>query len=165
MPSAKPEIVPRLSDEEMAELDEQERRLEAWHLSITGHSQRAIGKMFGVGPTTIGRWLDQVGVDRRTRAENIELETERIIGTLEAVAMKSWQVAEELSGSDKVNSMAIPSHLKNVIEAAREIARLRGIEPTRRSEQPGFKATEVIVRIGGTRDSPPIDVTAREIAS
>lgn len=161
MPSAKPEIVPALSQEELDDLDSEAKRLEAWHLHITGHSLSAIGRMFDVGPTTIGRWIDKVGVERRSRAENIELETERIIALLETAAMDSYKAFGQVMSFNE-QSMAAPSHMKNVMEAAIQIARLRGIAPTVR-ESAGVKATEVVVRIGGTRDSPPIDVTAREI--
>ena len=154
----RPELVP-LSSEELADLDIEEKRMEAWHLSITGHSQAAISRQFGVNRITVARWLDIVGIERRSRAENIERETERIIGTLEAVAGESWR-RSRLAGE---NSMAGPSHLKNVIEAAKEIARLRGIEPTKRSEGT-TRTTEVIVRIGGRAGEDPqfIDVGVRD---
>lgn len=155
------ELVP-LTDEEIAELDVEEKRLEAWHLSTAEHfSMAKIARRFGVGPSTIGRWLDEVAKDRRSRAENIERETERLIAMHEAVAAKSWELAVT-SSEMSPTTMAAPSHLKNVTEAAKEIARLRGIEGTRR-ESGGRTVTEVIVHIGGVASRPPvIDATSTD---
>lgn len=165
MPSARPVPVPTLTQEEIDELGTDEKRLEAWHMSVVlGHSQVAIGKVLGVGPTTVGRWLDVVGAERRSRAENIERETERIIGTLEAALVDSYDAFRD-SRAHSPTTMAAPSHMKNVMEAAKEIARLRGIEPTRKSSG-GIHATEVIVNIGGIAPgSTPISVTTRELSA
>lgn len=164
MPAKKPELVP-LSSEQLAEMEPDEKHLEAWHLSITGHSQREIGKRFGVGPSQIGRWLDEVGIERRTRSENIERETERIIGLLEAVAVDSYRRAEAVASTNPA-SMVGPSHMKNVLDSVKEIARLRGIEPTTKgSGGSSIRTTEVIVRIGGRPGDPPVefvDVGVRE---
>ena len=157
MPGERRAELEPLSTYELEQLSDEEKRDEAWLLSVQGWSMAKIGRRFGVGPTSVGRWLDRVGQDRRSRAENIERETERIIGVLEAVAAKSWELADRDAGP---GSMAPASHLKNVIESAKEIARLRGIEGTRR-DSGGIKVTEVIVNIGGAADRPPvIDVTA-----
>lgn len=165
MPSKKPELVPALTPEELEELGTDEKRIEAWHYAATGHSMAAIGRIFGVGPTTVGRWLDKVGAERRDRADNIERETERIIGILEAAAVDSYDAFRK-SMEHSVTTMAAPSHMKNVMEAAKEIARLRGIEPTRKRDGGGIHATEVIVNIGGVNPgSAPISVTTREISA
>lgn len=166
MPAKKPELVP-LSPDVLEALQHEEKQLEAWHLSITGHSQAEIGRRFGVAASTVGRWLDQVGIERRSRAENIDRETERIIGMLEAAAGESWQRAQRAGDS----SMAGPSHMKNFIESAKEIARLRGIEPTRGGKEGGAGRVEVVVNIGGGRtpvvalEDGAIDVEARELSA
>ena len=161
MPGERRAELEPLSTYELEQLSDEEKRDEAWLLSVQGWSMAKIGRRFGVGPTSVGRWLDRVGQDRRSRAENIERETERIIAMHEAVAAKSWELADAAAEHSPTN-MAAPSHLKNVIESAKEIARLRGIEGTRR-DSGGIKVTEVIVNIGGAADRPPvIDVVATE---
>lgn len=158
MPAKRPELVPALTKEELEQLDFDERRLEAWHLVATGQSHAAAGRALGVGATTISRWVEQVALDRRSRSDRIEMETERIIGTFEAVLAESWVMAHKSSE----NSMAGPSHMKNVLEAAKEIARLQGIGPTKAEIASGPRSTEVIVRIGGGRELPQVDVGVRE---
>lgn len=165
MPSAKPVPVPALSAEEIEELDQENKRLEAWYLSATGASQAAIARVFGVTPSTVGRWLDKVGAERRSRAENIERETERILGMLEAAAADSYAAFRQVRESAPA-SMAGPSHMKNFLEAVKEMARLRGIEPTTNAGAAGPKVTQVVVRIGGVppgSTTPAIDVGAEVV--
>jgi transposase-like protein len=149
-----------LTEAEIEQADADDRHAEAWYLCNTGWSQRKVAERFGVTPTTIRNWLDRYAKERRTRAEDVEYETERLIGQMEAVASKAW----ESHGRLPDNSMAGPSYLKTVIEAVQVIARLRGIDGLKK-EASGTRSTTVVVRFGGgvpSRRDDVIDVGVLE---
>ena len=114
-------------------------------LLTTGMSQRDVAKHFEVSTTTIRKWTDAWGRSRRSRADDIELEREKMIGQMEAVANRAWTGVNSVAA----NSMTGPSYLKTIIEAAQVIIKLRGLDlPVTR--EGGGRQTTVVVRFGGT---------------
>jgi len=143
------ELVP-LSEVEVEEADQTERRAEAWYLSMTGNTQTAIAKRMGVTRQTIGTWLETEAKRRRGRVANIDAEAERLIGQMEAAVVESWRALQRVqSDESNKNAMVGPQYLRLVLDGAKEIARLRGID-SGTSTRGASKTTEVVVRIGGT---------------
>jgi len=148
------QLVP-LAQDKLAELGPEDKRAEAWYLSVTGRTQLEIAAHFGVAPGTIQRWLKQAALERRQRAENVDEEAERIIGTIEAVATEAWKRHE----ASDVDGLSGPNYLRLVLDSMKEIARLRGIDQAI-STGGSAGTTTLRVRIGG-RDisgTPVIDV-------
>jgi len=134
-----------MADDELADATDDDRKAEAWLLVSTGTSQRQVAERFQVSPTTIRKWTESYARARLSRPELVEIERERMIGQMEAVASKAWE------GFNGVlpNSMTAPSYLKTIIEAAGVIIKLRGLDvPAERNT--GGRETRVIVSFGGT---------------
>lgn len=133
-----------MADDELPDATDDDRKAEAWLLVSTGTSQRQVAERFQVSPSTIRKWTDSYAKARMSRPELVEIEREKMIGQMEAVAHKAWQSLNEVAP----NSMTGPSYLKTVIEAAQVIIKLRGLDvPAERTT--GGRETRVIVSFGG----------------
>ena len=134
-----------MTDDELPDATDDDRKAEAWLLVSTGTSQRQVAERLGLSTTTIRKWTDSYARARLSRADLVDIERERMIGQMEAVAGKAW----EGFGSVLPNSMTAPSYLKTIIEAAQVIIKLRGLDvPAER--QGGGRETKIVVSFGGT---------------
>ncbi len=141
----------------LADATREERQAEAWYLNSIGHSTREIAGAMGASLAQVRTWIRKEGQSRRSHLENIDEQVDRLVGALEGVVLDAWGSKRRLPD----NSMAGPQYLKTVIDAVREIARLRGLDAPRGPMQ--SKKTEVVVRIGGEGTIPgAIDVGVRE---
>jgi len=149
-------------DLEMAGLEE--RRMEAWRLYSSGHTQISIAKKLGLSRATIQKYLSVEAKLRLSRLENSEEELEKIIGQLEAILGRSWKAHRDAFGAGP-SSLAASNYLRLCLDSAREIARLRGFDSlVARRGDTGPSRTEIVVRIGGTEDfAPAVTVGARFI--
>ena len=134
-----------MADDELPDATDDDRKAEAWLLVSTGTSQRQVAERFGVSSTTIRKWTESYARARLSRPELVEIERERMIGQMEAVAQKAWGGFENVAP----NSMTAPSYLKTIIEAAQVIIKLRGLDVAPERAQ-GGRETRVIVSFGGT---------------
>ena len=111
-------------------------------MRAVGASKREIAKKFGVSIPTLDKWLDQEAATRFQRSTNRELAMEEIIGTVEGVIASAW---ESYNSVTNPNSLAAPNYLRTILDAAREVARLRGLD--RSTEAPQRKIS-VAISIG-----------------
>ena len=133
-----------MAEVELPDATDDDRKAEAWLLVSTGTSRREVAKRFGVASTTIRNWTESYARARLSRPELVEIERERMIGQMEAVADKAWAGFNGVDG----NAMVGPSYLKTIIEAAQVIIKLRGLDvPAERTG--GGRETKVIVSFGG----------------
>lgn len=149
-------LVPAATEEEIEDMSLDERRAEVFLLYATGLSQAAIARRYGLTQATISKDLAVETQRRRSRAENIEAEIERIAGVYERVMVKSWERHEEAANAN-INSVAGTTYLKTTMEAAEKYAQIRGLmdrDGTKKKDGP----TRVVVRIGGSEVAPQIDV-------
>jgi len=136
------------------DMTEDELHAEAWFLHMVGHSKNKIAKHLDVHPSTVDRWIKSEALARRDRTEDVEIEMERLIGRLETITDEALQSYMAVKGT---TAQVGPQYLKVGVDAVKEIARLRGIEPA--GGGGGAKTTEVVVRIGG-RDDVAVGVRA-----
>jgi predicted transcriptional regulator len=119
-----------------------ERRQEAFYLVSTGHRVPEVARMMGVKSSAIEVWLETESEIRFRRADNREAILERVAGTMEAIIDASWEGYRAMNGS---TSLAGPNYLRTALDAARELARLRGLnDATERVS----KTVSVVVNIG-----------------
>jgi transposase-like protein len=153
-----------MTEQERDESSQDDRRADAWHRYMTGTTMRSIAKDYDVSPQTISNWIKGYAMARRTRAENVEVETERIVGVLEEVIVEAWVSKQKLPA----NSMAGPSYLKTIVEAAQVVARLRGIDAPKDGAASGARATQVVVNFGTVaperRDLVDVEVTEARVS-
>lgn len=134
-----------------------ERRAEEFLLACAGWTQARIARKFGITQSTVSHDLRVEAQRRRTRAENVEYEIERIAGVMESVIDKAWRRHDE-AFEHNPNGVAASNYLKLVLEAAEKYAHLRGLDvPTTGSGQRSGP-TRVVVRIGGSKEQPEIAV-------
>jgi predicted transcriptional regulator len=146
-----------ISDEELQTMTTDDRRAETFLLYSTGWNQAKIARHFGVSQQTVSHDLNIEMRRRRTRAENVEDEIERIAGVVENVMVKAWERHNE-SAESNINSVAATNYLKIVLEAADRYAVLRGFDAAKSAGPKTDGKTQVIVRIGGQGDQPAIEV-------
>ncbi len=133
-----------------------ERRAEVFLLYSTGWSQARLARRFGVAQSTISK---DIGIEmraRRSRAENVEEEIERIAGVVEGVMVRAWERHNE-AADNNISSVAGANYLKIVLDAAERYAALRGFDSLHETKAKNSQ-TRVIVQIGGTNSTPPIAV-------
>ena len=126
-----------------------ERRAYAWLQCTQGYTQTAVAEALGVSRQTIHKYINAEAEIRVSRLENSEAELEKLIGQIEAIASRAWSAHRGAPS----NSLAGSNYLRLVLDAAREIARLRGFDAlvARRGDSSPTRA-QVVVRIGGTKD-------------
>lgn len=153
-------LVP-MTAEELEFATDEDNHAECWLLAATGVRQLELAERYGVSRATIQNWLKKANAEYRTRAANIDEERERIAGTVEAVLRDAYAAHKAAPG----NSLAGSNYLRLVLDAARDLAHIRGIEPSRAPEGNGKGVTEVVVRMGGTagggRGMPTLEVGVR----
>lgn len=98
--------------------------------------------MMGVKSSAIEVWLETEAEIRFRRADNREAILERVAGTMEAIIDASWEGWRSVRDS---TSLAGPSYLRTALDAARELARLRGLND---STERVSKTVSVVVNIG-----------------
>jgi transcriptional regulator with XRE-family HTH domain len=153
LPAAAPAMLPDRAPEEWRdEAAPEERRVEAWLRAARGETQGSIARALGVSRQTVNGYLALEAKSRLSRLENSEIELEKIIGTLEAILAQSFMRAEQAFESSPA-SLAASNYLRLCLDAAREIARLRGLDSlVARREGTGPSKAQIIVRIGGQKD-------------
>ena len=144
----------------LAAMDDAERHQEAWLMHVKGVPIRRIAEVMETSRGTVCRWLEKEALARRSRSENIDKETERVLTQLEVIALRSLERSEEAGPS----SMAGPGHTANALKAIEQIVKLRGIGAPAPSAGGGKRVTQVVVRIGGRDGDEPgvIDVGVRD---
>ncbi len=135
----------------------EERRAEAFLLACAGWSQARIARKFGIAQSTVSHDLRLEAQRRRSRAENVEYEIERMAGVMESVIDKAWRRHDEAFAHNP-NGVAASNYLKLVLEAAEKYARLRGLDTATSSSGQRSGPTRVVVRIGGSKEQPEIAV-------
>ncbi len=149
--------LPKMTPEERAEQNIDERRAEAFLLFSMGWTQTKIARQIGVSQATVARDLDIEVRRRHSRAQLVEDEIERVAGIVEAVITKAWQRHNE-AADNNINSVAGSNYLKLVLDGAEKYAQIRGIESVRSRPEGPKGQTRVIVQIGGQGGTPPIAV-------
>lgn len=148
--------------EEWRDATPEERRIEAWRLRARGRTISSIGRDLGVSRTSIQGYLDLEAKKRLSRMANADIELERIAGVVEGVMEESFRRHEQAFDKGE-SSLAASNYLRLVLDSARELARLRGLDALliRRGDTGPTKA-EIVVRIGGAKDfEQVIEVGAR----
>lgn len=150
-------VVPRVAPIEPDEVVlPEDRRAEAFLLYAAGWTQKAIAERFGVSAMTISKDLGKEARARRSRAQNVEFELERICGVVEHVMVKALDRHNEAADA-KIQSLAGSNYLRLVLDAAAKLAQLRGLESDRPAPR-GDGKSRVVVTIGGSREEPQIAV-------
>lgn len=154
---AVPVHLPAPTPEELEEITLDERRAETLLLYLTGWDQARIARRFGVSPATVSKDIAIELRKRRSRAENIEDEIERVAGIMENVMAKAWARHNE-AADVSVTSVAGTNYLRLVLDAAEKYAQLRGLDSSAGTRAVEKGKTRVVVRIGGSNEQPQIDV-------
>lgn len=149
--------LPAMAEDELEDASQEDLRAEAFLLASTGHTQAQIADRLHRSRATVQKYLRQEAQARRTRAQNVNEELERIAGVYEGVALEAWSAYRGLRGS---TSLAGSNYLRLVLDATEKLARLRGVEAD--SGRGATGKAEIIVRIGGETDTPGrIEIGAR----
>lgn len=150
-PYMPPDELPELTEEELN--DPEIRSAEAWRLVARGWSQADVARKFGISRQAVNQSITREARRHLSRQAQSEAELEKIIAVLEAVVSESWN-KHEISFAKNPSSLAGSNYLRLVLDAAREIARLRGFDALAGSSSGGGKVgkVEVVVKIGGPRD-------------
>lgn len=143
--------------DELSDITLEERRAETFLLYTTGWQQAQIARRFGISQATVSKDIAIELRRRRTRAENIEDEIERIAGVYEGVMSKAWSRHNEAAEASPT-SVAGTNYLRLVMDAAEKVAQIRGIDAGSGTKKQDKGQTRVVVRIGGSSESPQIDV-------
>lgn len=160
------DLVP-MTEEEIDFATLEDKHAECWLLAATGVRQLELAERYGVSRATIQNWLKKANLEYRTRAANVDEERERIAGTVEAVLADAYSAHRAaLRSKGGAASLAGSNYLRLVLDAARDLAHIRGIEPSRAPDAGGKGVTEVVVRMGGTagggRTMPTLEVGVRQ---
>lgn len=122
-------------------------------MRAVGRSKREISKSFGISIPTLDKWLETEAANRFQRSTNRELAMEEIIGTVEGVITSAWESYNQVTNP---NSLAAPNYLRTILDAAREIARLRGLDRSVDTQQ-----RKISVQISiGKPDQDILDIEA-----
>ena len=154
---AVPVQLPPPTAEELEQMTIDERRAETFLLYSTGWEQTRIARRFNVSQTTVSKDIAIEIRKRRARAENIDEEIERVAGVYENVMTRAWNRHNEAADVN-ITSVAGTNYLRLVLDAAEKYAQLRGLDASSGVRKTEKSQTRVVVRIGGSSESPQIDV-------
>lgn len=146
-----------LSAEERADISTEDRRAEAFLLDSMGWTQTRISQYFGVTQATISKDLGIERQRRHTRAQNVEEEIGRVAGVIERVIEKAWARHDQAFAVNP-NGVAASNYLKLVLDGAEKYAHILGLDVPVKGQGAAKGPTRVIVRIGGSGETPAIDV-------
>ncbi len=140
--------VPEVLEGELVDMTKEDLQAEAFLLSCKGITQTEIARRMGLSRATVQRYIQTFAEQRRTHAEDTDLELEKLIGRIEAITLQAWNKHE----AAEVKSLAGSNYLRLALDGVLQIAKLRGFDTVslrRQGANDGNGEHRVIVTIGG----------------